>query len=72
LEGNLAAEVDQITARWESAETTLVTDELKPRRSDVDVQYVTLGWAPLWQIVYEDGGRHKTATVPAYQLPEVG
>ena len=72
LESQLAAEVDQITARWESAETTLVTDELKPRRSDIDVQYVTLGWAPLWQIVYEDGGRHKTATVPAYQLPEVG
>ena len=72
LESQLAAEVDQITARWESAETALVADELKPRRSDVDVQYVTLGWAPLWQIVYEDGGRHKTATVPAYQLPEVG
>ena len=72
LEKQLAAEVDQITARWESAETTLVADELKPRRSDIDVQYVTLGWAPVWQIVYEDGGRHKTATVPAYQLPEVG
>ncbi len=72
LESKLAAEVDQITARWASAETTLVTDELKPRRSDIDVQYVTLGWAPLWQIIYEDGGRRKTATVPAYQLPEVG
>ncbi len=72
LEGKLAAEVEQITARWESAEATLVSDELKPRRSDVDIQYVTLGWAPLWQVVYDDGVRRKTATVPAYQLPEVG
>ena len=72
LESQLAAEVEQITARWESAEATLVSDELKPRRSDIDVQYVTLGWAPLWQIVYDDGVRRKTATVPAYQLPEVG
>jgi hypothetical protein len=72
LESKLAAEVEQITARWESADSTLVSDELKPRRSDVDVQYVTLGWAPLWQVIYEDGGRQKTATVPAYQLPEVG
>jgi hypothetical protein len=72
LENKLATEVDQITARWESAETTLVSDELKPRRSDIDVQYATLGWAPLWQIIYEDGGRNKMATVPAYQLPEVG
>jgi hypothetical protein len=72
LETELQAEVGEITARWESAETTLASDELKPRRSDVDVQGVTLGWAPLWQVVFDDGGRQKTATVPAYQLPEVG
>jgi hypothetical protein len=72
LEAKLKEEVDQITARWESAETTLVTDEIKPRRSDVDVKTVTLGWAPLWQIICEEGGRQKTSTIPAYQAPEVG
>jgi hypothetical protein len=72
VEAKLKTEVDAITARWESAETTLVNDELKPRRSDVDVKTVTLGWAPVWQIVYAEGGRAQTTTIPAYQLPEVG
>ena len=72
LETELAAKVQEITARWEGATGTLVQDELKPRRSDVDVQTVTLGWAPLWQITYDDGGRERTTTVPAYALPEVG
>jgi hypothetical protein len=72
LEAELGEQVKAITTQWESAATNLVSEELKPRRSDVDVNTVTIGWAPIWQIVYADGGSPKTATVEAYQLPEVG
>jgi hypothetical protein len=72
LEAELAEKVQEITARWEGAQAALVHDELKPRRSDVDVQTVTLGWAPCWQVTYDDGIRQRTTTLPAYALPEVG
>ena len=72
MEEELAAQVQEITARWEGAHSALVREELKPRRSDVDVQTVTLGWAPFWQITYDDGSRERTTTLPAYALPEVG
>ncbi len=72
LESELQEKIDEITTRWQSAESTLVHDELKPRRSDVDVQTVMLGWAPLWRIIYENAGREETTTLPAYHLPEVG
>ena len=36
----------------------------------VDPERLARFWAAA--LDYEDGGRHKTATVPAYQLPEVG
>ena len=72
LEAELAQKVQEITARWEGAQGALVHEELKPRRSDVDVQTVTLGWAPFWQITYDDGGRQRTTTLAAYALPEVG
>jgi hypothetical protein len=72
LEEELAAKVQEITTRWDGAQSALVHEELKPRRGDVDVQTVTLGWAPFWHITYDDGGRERTATLPAYALPEVG
>jgi predicted S18 family serine protease len=72
LEAELSAQVQEITAAWERAESNLVSDELKPKRSDVDIQTVTLGWAPAWQITYAAGDRERTDTLAAYQLPEVG
>jgi hypothetical protein len=72
LEAELDEQAKAITARWEGAHSALVREELKPRRSDVDVQTVTLGWAPFWQITYDDGGRERTTTLAAYALPEVG
>ena len=72
LEAELDEQVKAITARWEGAQSALTREELKPRRSDVDVQTVTLGWSPYWQIAYDDGGRERTTTLAAYALPEVG
>lgn len=70
LEEMLQAEIDAITHRWEDVLDNLVTEAIKPRRTDVNVRAVTLAWAPLWRVVYEIGGREESTLVPAYVEPE--
>lgn len=72
LQEELATQVNAITARWDGILDNLATDELKPRRTDIDVKACMLGWAPSWRIRYEDPTGDQLRTVPAYQLPEVG
>lgn len=70
LEEMLQAEIDAIIHRWEDVLDNLVTEAIKPRRTDVNVRAVTLAWAPLWRVVYEIGGREESTIVPAYVEPE--
>jgi len=72
LQNELQTQVDEITGRWAQVMETLQSEELKPRRTDVDVKATPVGWAPSWQIVFDEAGREQSATVPAYQLPAVG
>ena len=72
LEQELKTQLDEIAARWEHAADALTTTELKPRRSDIDVEKTVLGWLPMWQIRYDDAGRERAATVAAYLLPKWG
>jgi hypothetical protein len=68
LEAELKAQVDEITANWEQALAKTMTDELAPRKSDVDVKATGVGWLPLWQIRCDDGRLERTETVPAYEV----
>jgi hypothetical protein len=68
LEAELKEAADEITQRWENATEDLTIDELKPRRTDVDVQMVAVAWLPSWLIGYKEGRRSRTAAVPAYSL----
>jgi hypothetical protein len=70
LEAELKEVADEITQRWENVMDDLTSEELKPRRTDVDVQLVALAWLPYWSISYKEGRRTRTATVPAYPLAE--
>ena len=72
LEAELKEAADEITQRWENATEDLTTDELKPRRTDVDVRMVAMAWLPSWLIGYKEGSRSRTAAVPAYSLAETG
>jgi len=69
LEGELKAATDEIAHKWESVLDRLTTEELKPKRTDVDVQLAALAWAPAWQISYQDAGRTHTTAIPAYPQP---
>jgi hypothetical protein len=72
LEEELKEQSEAITMKWANLLDQLTTEEITPRRTDVDVQMVALGWLPSWLIRYEEGVTTRTATVAAYQLPAVG
>ena len=69
LEAELATAADEITRKWADALDDLTTDEVKPRRTDVDVEFVAVGWMPSWLVTYHDGIAVRRAAVPAYALP---
>jgi len=66
LEAELKEAADEISQRWENAVDDVTTQDLKPRRSDVDVQLVALAWLPTWLIGHKEGPRVQMATIPAY------
>lgn len=53
LRDELDAEADDITVKWAAGVDRVETIELKPRRTDVDVQLVALGWMPYWLVEYD-------------------
>ena len=70
LEEQLLADIADITARWEQVADALTTEQIKPRRTDVDVRTTALAWVPMWQVRYDDNLGERTASVPAYTPPQ--
>lgn len=70
LEAELKEAIDEITQMWDETLDNLTTEEVKPRRTDVNVQLVALGWLPSWLISYNQGGLTRTTTIPAYSAAE--
>ncbi len=71
LENQFKDATDDITRKWADLLDNLETDEIKPRRTDVDIHMAALAWLPSWLITYEDRGYPRTASVAAYPMPEV-
>jgi hypothetical protein len=67
LEGELKEAVNEITEKWDKVQEELVTEEIKPRRSDVKVHLVALAWTPFWQFAYNEGGLPQSMLIPAYK-----
>ena len=55
LEKELQQEVDVITEKWDSAIESTEKFIVKPRRRDVNIRLVAVGWAPNWLFRYQDG-----------------
>ena len=70
LEAELEEAAKEITRKWADLLDDLTTEELHPRRTDVDVRLVALAWLPSWLITYNDGVRSREATIAAYLAPE--
>jgi hypothetical protein len=71
LKEELEEEAKAITQKWVDLLDDVTTEEIQPRRSDVDVRLVALAWLPSWLITYDDGIHTRTATVAAYLTPAV-
>jgi hypothetical protein len=60
-------EAQAIAEEWEDAVEQVETYTVKPRRSDIKVELVTLAWAPYWEIGYRSArGEVAVGRVPAY------
>lgn len=68
LEEELGTAAQDITRKWVDVLENLTTEELHPRRTDVEVRLVAVAWLPSWLITYDDGFHTRTATVPGYPL----
>lgn len=70
LEAELKEAVEEITNKWVDTLEEVTTEELAPRRTDVDVRMVALGWLPSWQINVIGNRGPRTLTLPAYPVSE--
>ncbi len=60
-------EAQAIAEKWADAAEEIETYTIKPRRSDVEVDLVTLAWAPYWEIGYRPPrGKLTHDRVPAW------
>ena len=67
LEQELKQEVDSITAEWDEALTEFEKVPVRPRKSDVQVNMLSLAWLPHWSLTYKDSkGTAHTELAPAY------
>jgi hypothetical protein len=70
LEAELQEESMEITRKWADMLEEITTEEITPRRTDVNVRLVALAWLPSWLVTYDEGFGPQTTTLAAYPLPE--
>ncbi len=66
MEFELQEAVNKIKSTMENVPNELITEEIKPRRSDVKVQLIALAWTPFWMINYSEGPLTNIKYTPAY------
>ncbi len=67
LEAEARGEVEEVTARWQTYLEEMQEEEVRPRRTDVQVNVFALAWLPRWEV--EVAGQ--TLTVPAFEAEPV-
>jgi len=70
LERELQEAVAEITSRWKHVLNEIEMVAVKPRRKDVLVEQVMLGWLPFWAFAVEQDGHVRYRTVPAHRVEE--
>ena len=71
LKGQMEEDANALIQKWAEVVDAIEEVKITPRRTDVDVQMVTLAWAPTWEVTYEDArGRSRTDAAPAYPVME--
>jgi hypothetical protein len=50
MNAKLTEEVSRITAKWDESALELEEETVTPRRADLEISYVAVGWAPYWRL----------------------
>jgi hypothetical protein len=66
LEEELKVEVNEITNKWDNTIEDLITEEIRPRRTDINIVLVALAWVPFWLLSYDSKGIQRIIKIPAY------
>ena len=67
LKSEMEAEMAAATDQWTRAAEDLQEVRVAPRKSDIDVQLVSLAWKPAWEVTYQDlRGLTRTEFVAAF------
>jgi len=68
IQRNMEEEANAVSNRWSTALDNIETYSVRPRRSDVQIDLVALGWAPYWELdCRSGGGRISRERVPAWR-----
>ena len=63
LEKELKEATDEIVSEWENVSDDIAMEDIRPRRTDIDVKMVALAWAPYWSMAETNGD----VSIPAYK-----
>jgi hypothetical protein len=67
IEKELRQRAEEITLKWDETAGQVERVPVTPRRTDIDLDFFGLAWAPHWQITWKDGsGRTRTDYAPAF------
>jgi sirohydrochlorin ferrochelatase len=70
LEADLEEKARAVSRRWSDLLDDVSTEEIHPRRNDVDVRLVALAWVPSWHIQYRDRTGTRTTVIRAFPAGE--
>lgn len=59
LEDELKAQTDTITERWDQALENFEIVPITPRRTDIEVDVLAVGWEPYWAVTYSGSSGHQ-------------
>ncbi len=66
LEQEVSEKAKEISDKWAEATENVVEQEVRAKKSDIDVPFVALAWAPFWMFVIESGKAKRRKFVKAY------
>lgn len=66
LEKELKEEAAAITTRWDETLKEFEEVQIKPRKSDIQIDIVALAWVPYWFFMYQDRSGIRSEAVSAY------
>ena len=67
LEEELKKDVKEILNQYEKEAENVTYEKIKPRKTDVKINFVALAWEPYWRIQYRDKGISQISILNAHK-----